>query len=48
MTSASSIQSTSGSGGEKIPVVTDFFLKDLEKDVWVCQVKTGDNIDVYA
>ena len=44
MTSASSIPSTSGSGGEKkIPVVTDFFLKDLEKDVWVCQVKTGDN-----
>ena len=46
MTSASSIPSTSGSGGEKkIPVVTDFFLKDLEKDVWVCQVKTGDNAE---
>lgn len=27
---------------DKIPVATDFFLKDLEKDVWICQIIVDD------
>ena len=32
-------------GPEKGPVVLEFFVKDIEKDVWVCQVIVSDEKD---